>query len=377
MNSRGSNSTHSTLPSEWYFDPAHFQRELKSIWWDEWLCVARAGELGEPGQFKVIRVGSQQVIITRRSKGELQAFHNTCRHRGSLLCESDSGSFHNGRIVCPYHAWVYSLDGELQNTPRLNESDDFNRKDYSLYPVAVDSWAGFIFINLAETPSCNLKTRLAGEANPLSNWPMPELLIAHRQVHHLDCNWKVFWENFLECYHCPNIHRELCALVPVYGQGVSSPEDLPGDHALLAASSQTLLKPGAVTWSGDGSTSLPWFDGLSREEQSIGMTFFNLWPSVFIVAHVDYVRSVQVMPDGPEKTRLTVDWLVSPETMDREALDIPGLVAFGQQVVLEDARVCELNQKGLHSQRHRSGVLTEKERDVLAFDQWVMARLGD
>jgi len=367
---------HPTLPSRWYFDAAHYQRELQSIWWREWLCVARVGEFVRPGDFRLIRVGGQQVLVTLSASGGLQAFHNTCRHRGSLLCETDSGHFPQQRIVCPYHAWTYSLDGELMRTPRKPETPEFRPEAHALYRVALDTWGGYVFINLAEQPAGSLADALGTACDPLGNWPMAELALAHREMHTVESNWKIFWENFLECYHCPNIHRDLCALVPMYGEGVNSPGDLPVDSLLRPVGGGSLLRPGAITWSADGQSTLPRFEGLSKEEQAVGMTFANVLPSVFIVAHVDYVRSVHVLPLGPERTLLTVNWLLMPDTLASGNIDIPALTAFGRQVVMEDARVCGLNQQGLHCLRHQHGSLAPQEYDLLAFDDWVRHRLA-
>jgi Rieske 2Fe-2S family protein len=369
------NQTHHTLPATWYYDPIQFHREMECIWWKEWLCVARTSELPGPGSYRVVHVGTQQVIITRNGQGEFRAFHNTCRHRGSLLCEQAAGQFDGERIVCPYHAWTYSLDGDLLRTPRKMDGADFRPESYSLYPVALDTWGGYVFINLAERPQQDLQQALAGEIQTLANWPMAELGLAHREIHTIECNWKIFWENFLECYHCPNIHHDLCRLVPLYGQGLSSVDDLPPGSAAPTQANGSLLAPGAVTWTRGGQTSLPWFEGLSEREQTVGMTFASVLPGVFIVAHVDYVRSVHVMPLGPERTQLTVNWMLLPQTLASAAVDIPALIALGNQVVQEDARVCELNQKGLRSLRHQSGVLVPQEYDVLAFDNWVRQRL--
>lgn len=368
--------THPTLPSEWYYDPAHHQRELEAIWFRDWLCVGREDDWAETGDYRVVAVGDQQVIITRDGSGRLRAFHNTCRHRGSQLCTSASGRFERGRIVCPYHAWAYGLDGALQRTPRRVDTPDFRLSDYPLYGVAVEAWCGFVFICLAKSPQSALAASLAGEVEALANWPLAQLVTAHRVEHRLACNWKIFWENFLECYHCPGIHRDLCRVVPVYGQGLSDPDDLPEGSALQAAARHSHLAEGAVTWSPDGQSDWPWFEGLSEAEQARGMTFVNHWPSVFVVAHVDYVRSVEVMPLGPEETRLAVRWMLLPETAAERAADIPALAAFANQVVMEDARVCELNQRGLHSRRHQQGVLVGQEHDVQAFDAWVQQRLA-
>jgi Rieske 2Fe-2S family protein len=368
--------THPTLPATWYYDPDQYRREMECIWWKEWLCVARTSELPDPGCYRVIQAGTQQVIITRTSQNELRAFHNTCRHRGSLLSEQASGQFAGQRIVCPYHAWTYSLEGDLLRTPRKIESADFKPECYSLYPVALDTWGGFVFINLDQRPPVSLHQSLGAEAHTLANWPLAELGLAHREMHTLECNWKIFWENFLECYHCPNVHHDLCRLVPLYGQGLTSLDDLTPGSPAVTQPNGSRLAPGAVTWTTGGHTSLPWFENLSAHEQAVGMTFVTLQPSVFIVAHVDYVRSVHVMPLGPERTQLTVNWMLQPETLAGGSVDIPELIALGNQVVMEDARVCELNQQGQHSLRHHGGVLVPQEYDVLAFDNWVKDRLG-
>jgi len=366
-----------TLPSTWYFDAGHHRRELDAIWWQEWLCVARESEFAQPGDFRIVRVGGQQVLITRTTSGSLRAFHNTCRHRGSLLCETAAGQFAQQRIVCPYHAWTYSLEGELLRTPRKPDAEGFGAEDHSLYPVLLETWRGYVFINLAEQASTSLASMIAADCAALARWPLEKLSLAHQEAHTVECNWKVFWENFLECYHCPNVHQDLCRLVPLYGEGLNSPDDLPAGSPLRPAPGGSRLRPGAVTWSPDGLTELPTFPGITDAERAVGMTFANLWPSVFIVAHVDYVRSVHVLPLGPEQTQLTVNWMLLPEVLSSDGVDIARLTAFGRQVVLEDARVCALNQQGLHSLRHRHGSLAPQEYDVLAFDNWVRKRLGE
>src|ERR687897_2454974 len=124
--------TEATLPSLWYYDAAHYQRELDAIWYRDWVCVGRVDELPQPGDFLLAAIGNQSLIVTRDSEHKLQVFHNTCRHRGSALCITPRGHFSNGRIVCPYHTWTYSLAGDLLATPVRVESDDFQPRDYPL-----------------------------------------------------------------------------------------------------------------------------------------------------------------------------------------------------------------------------------------------------
>ena len=135
-----------SFPNSWHYDPDHYLRELDTIWYRMWIYAFRSEEVAAPRDYKVVNIGNQNVIVTRDLKGNLRAFHNTCRHRGSILCTEEQGRFEGGSIVCPYHAWTYSLEGDLIATPHQLESADFDMADYSLYDVAVGEWGGFIFV---------------------------------------------------------------------------------------------------------------------------------------------------------------------------------------------------------------------------------------
>lgn len=369
--------THPGLPAHWYYDPQHFAREMGALWQQQWICVGRESDWPESGSYQVIPIGEQNILVLRSGSAELKAFHNTCRHRGSVLCEQASGQLQQGRIVCPYHAWTYDLHGKLQRTPRRVETADFDPSGYSLYEVALQSWGGFVFISLAETPKLSLAEFLGQEVSALQNWPLNKLQVAHREAHEVASNWKIFWENFLECYHCPGIHPELCRLVPMYGQGFNSPEDFEAVGRELPTPAGRFLREGAETWAEDGLSGLPLIEGPTEAERALGMIFVTLIPTMFVVAHRDYVRSVRVMPLGPETTRLTIDWLLPESSMNADAALIRRMTNFARQVVKEDARACEMNQRGLRSSRHQRGVLMPQEHDVLAFNDWVRELLGE
>lgn len=364
-----------TLPASWFYDAGQYRRELAAIWYRDWLCLGREEDWPASGDFRRHQIGEQQILVTRAADGALHAFHNTCRHRGSVLCEAESGRFEGGRIVCPYHAWAYSLSGELERAPRSTDADRIRLQDFPLYRVAVDTWRGFVFVNLAAEPGRSLQETLSGEAGNVAAWPLEDLRRVHRSTQQLACNWKIFWENYLECYHCPGVHPDLCRLVPVYRTGFMEYADAGQEPDPQRP--HAMLRPGAVTWSTDGATELPWFPGLGEADAERGMTFATWQPTLFLVAHVDYVRTVRVMPLGPELTELTVDWYVHRDVVDHPALDVERLIAFGSQVVSEDARVCELNQQGIRCSRHERGVLLEVEDYVHNFEQWVRRRLDE
>lgn len=367
-----------SLPTSWYLDADHYQRELDAIWYRDWIAVGRVEQIPEPGDYFVARVGTQRIIITRNDNSELHAFHNTCRHRGSTLCTESSGHFSNGRIICPYHTWTYSLDGSLVATPFRADSDDFNFASFPLYDVVIDSWGGFIFVCLHEQPKQSLSDFVGPAADQLEGWPLAEMMIAHEESFSLACNWKIFWENYNECYHCPRIHPELCNVVPTYKQGVFAEYQLSGsDRENADRLSEPGVADGMTTWTIDGQSALPDIPGLNADKKKKGMWFAEILGSMYVVGHPQYVRSVRVSPVGPERTELTVSWLLLPGVAESHPEEIPHMVSLAKLVVEQDGRICEINQQGLHCRRHEAGVLVPQEDAVAWVHDWVKGKLDN
>jgi len=368
--------TTATLPSSWYYDPAQYASELEAIWYRDWVCVGRLDDLRDAGDFIVETVGGESLILTRDREGRPRAYHNVCRHRGSRLCNTPRGRFPNGRIVCPYHAWTYSLSGELVATPKMDLPADFHRDEYDLYEAHVDTWGGFLFVSLDERQASTLTGFLGEEASNVERWPLAGLVSVHREVSTLACNWKLFWENYSECYHCPGLHPELCRVVPLYREGLLNYTD--SRSPLLpdqAQDARPRVAPGFMTWTLDGQSKLPLIDGPSAADRALGVVFASFAASLFVVAHPDYVRSVRILPRGPEHVELTVDWLLPPGVAERHPEELERMVELGRLVVAQDGRVCEINQQGLRSRRHREGVLMPQEQSVHEFHEWLRSRL--
>jgi Rieske 2Fe-2S family protein len=363
-----------TLPSRSYFSAEAFERDLAAIWHRNWIHVCRSRELAEPLSFRTFRIGSQEVLIVRDENGALNAFHNTCRHRGSQLCTQAQGRLKARLISCPYHSWSYSLRGDLVRAPSKVLPDGFDRRDYPLYRVALSEWRGFVFINLDAEPTGTPASTFDPASGDLANWPLEDLALGHRFTKVMNCNWKVFWENFNECLHCPGVHKHLSQLVPIYGRGLMARHDDPEWERHADNDSPEFsggLRKGAETWSEDGRARGPKFPGLTAAEQAAGQVYASHLPSMFVVGHVDYVRSVSLRPLGADQTELTAEWLFAPEALASDAFDLDNIVSFGTEVLEEDAAVCELNQRGLRSARHEAGVLMPEEYDIKRFHDWV------
>ena len=127
----GLQQAEASLPAHYYFDRAHHEREMAALWLHQWLYVCRTDAISEPGQFLTYRIASQSILIVRDKDGELRAFHNTCRHRGSILCDAAHGRFKSKLITCPYHQWAYAFDGRLVSTTSHAEPPGFDRADFS------------------------------------------------------------------------------------------------------------------------------------------------------------------------------------------------------------------------------------------------------
>ncbi|MGA1181738.1 MAG: aromatic ring-hydroxylating oxygenase subunit alpha, partial [Marivivens sp.] len=166
-----------TLPAAAYYDADWFARERRGIWQREWVYAGRLNDLPK-GKMRPLTVGGAGVILCRSPEGDVTAYHNTCRHRGSELCRAEQPL--GKTIRCPYHAWSYAAaDGRLLSTAHATPTEDFVKADNGLYPVAVTLWNGFVFLNIAESPA-PFAPDLGLAA--YDNWPMADLVTGHRVV---------------------------------------------------------------------------------------------------------------------------------------------------------------------------------------------------
>ncbi len=365
------------LPASFYFDPGHHQLEMTRIWYRNWIYVCRSSDIGAARTFRTLEVGDQSILVVRGEDRVARAFHNTCRHRGAALCRTSEGRFSAAGIVCPYHSWRYSLRGDLLQTSSRQHGDGFDRRNFSLYSLPVNEWNGFIFAALTNEPppfSAGFDLPL----NRLDDWQLGDLVVGHTLRKTIQCNWKVFWENYNECLHCPGVHPRLAQLVPLFGRALLERRDDPSwqDHADDDDPKYGGgLRTGAESWSMDGKPVGVPFPGVSPEDRKAGHLYLTSVPSMFIVAHVDYVRVVRLRPLGPERTEMSIEFLFLPETLADPKRDLMNAVEFTDIVMSEDAEICELNQRGLRALPHAGGVLMPEEYAIRQFQNWVRSEL--
>ena len=356
------------LPASWYRDPAHYERELEVFWYGRWIAVAREEEIPSAGDWKVVRLGTQSLVLLRDEGGSMKAFHNTCRHRGSVLCTGEQGHFARRRIVCPYHAWTYDFDGQLVATPRRMETPDFRPEDFPLFAVAAERWGGFVFVNLGQQPE-PLAAWIGDRAARYERYAFARLRIGKRIVLDVKANWKLLAENFSECFHCPPVHPEFCRIVTAY-------QDAGAWGLRGTPESRAEYKPGAQTLTLDGSARLPAFPGLSEEERRRLYAADMMPPNLFLNVHPDYVNSQLMFPTGAESVRMVYDWLFEPQHLPLAEADLAHYVALWDITNRQDARNCEWQQQGLQSREFRHGVYVPQEFDAHRFAEWVRKELS-
>ena len=367
-----------TLPASWYHDPDHYGRELSSIWANNWLYVCRADALAEALSYRTFTIGRQNIVVLRDADGALQAFHNTCRHRGSVLCTEAEGRLSSRLIVCPYHQWSYAPDdGRLVKTTSFAEPSGFDRSALGLFRVALAEWRGCVFVHLDPEARFNEATAFQRPPDNLVNFPLEDMAVAHQWTSEIACNWKIFWENFNECLHCPNVHPELTELVPLFRRRIINPMDVPdwqeGDPR--DPTRRGGMRDGAETWSSDHSAQGHLIPELTEADHARGHTYATAWPSVFVAGYPDHVRIVRLRPLGPEMTELHAEWLLPEATLADPDYRLQNIVDFGVLVMEQDAKACELNQQGLHATPYEQGVLMPEEYLLKRFQDWVRGQL--
>jgi Rieske 2Fe-2S family protein len=365
-----------SIPARYYYDPQQYERELEVFWYGMWVMAGREEEVPEPRHYKVVKIGTQSIMILRDLDGQLRAFHNTCRHRGSILCTEEQGRLPGRSLVCPYHTWTYSLDGQLVGTPRQMETAGFDRSAYPLFKVAVDTWGGFVFVNLTGERAAPLGAALGDLPERFRNYGFADLRIGKRIVLDVKANWKLLFENFSECFHCPPVHPELCEIATLFWD--AGAWDLRRDAAgNPVPSARPRFKPGAATLTMDGTARIPPFRGLTADERTNLYQSQIFRPNLFLNVHPDYVNSHQMLPTGPESVRMIYDWLFEPESLTRPEFDLDHYVALWDLTNRQDARNCEWQQEGLHARPLAHGNFVPQELGCHQFNQWVLESLGD
>ena len=352
-----------TLPARYYVDRECFAREIEALFRTMWVCAGRAEEVERPGQFVLRDLAGDSIIVTRAATGQLHAFHNVCRHRGTRLCTDATGVF-PGSIQCPYHAWTYGLDGALIGAPHMDEVPHFDKADYPLHRVHADEWDGHVFLNLAAQPA-PLLVQLADLPAKFVQWRMSELRLGRRIVYDVRANWKLIIQNYNECLHCPNLHPALNKL-----SHYLSGENEPLQPSYMGGRMD--LRPGVDTLSIDGTCPRALLPGLSNEDRR-RVYYYAIFPNMLLSLHPDYMMVHTLWPVAPDRTINVCEWHFHPAELARPGFDAADAVDFWDLTNRQDWHVCELSQAGIASRAYTPGPYSNREDLLYAFDRLIVA----
>lgn len=376
-----------SLAQEFYGDPGVFQVDLDNIWYRDWLFAIPSCEIPKTGDYVVYEVGVYSIVIVRGADTEIRAFHNACRHRGSVLCKSKKGR--NPKLVCPYHQWTYGLDGKLLWARDMGP--DFDPSKHGLKPVHCRNNSGMVYICVADQAP-DFEEFAAETARYLAPHDLENSKVAFETTTIENGNWKLVWENNRECYHCAGNHPSLCRTFPEDPRAIGNTGDggLASELDKHVARCEAVGAPSAYHIARDGEwrfVRTPLLDGaesytmdtkvaVTKPNSSIpfrdaGALLKFRYPGTWNHFLSDHSILFRVTPVSPTRTELCTKWLVHKDAVEGVDYDLTRLTEVWAHTNDEDREVVENNQKGILTPAYEPGPYSEiHEGGVIQFTDW-------
>lgn len=378
-----------SLPQPFYNDPDYFDMEMEQIFAKEWLFVGFTCEIPENGNFITQQIGNNPITIIRDQNGEVRAFHNVCRHRGSKLCLVKQGKV--PKLVCPYHQWTYELDGDLIYAGNEMGSN-FDKSKYGLHPVNCRTAGGYIFVSLSDNPT-KIDDFFTDLAHYLEPYDLDNAKVAIETSILEDANWKLVLENNRECFHCNGSHPELLNTLLEWDdtedprasdafkaqvaakQAKWEAEGIPykhisHGHGMRNRIVRMPLAEGAVAMTIDGKSACKKLMGRIKNPDLGSMRILHL-PNSWNHAQGDHIIAFQVIPLGPQKTQVITKWLVHKDAVEGIDYNVDAMCYVWDATNAQDRTLAENNQKGINSMAYQPGPYSETyEFGVVNFIDW-------
>jgi glycine betaine catabolism A len=356
-----------TPPGRLYWDPGVLRDELDRFFYRNWLCIGREAEVAARGDFLTRTVGGESLLVVRDDAAQLKGFYNLCRHRGTRVAlERHGRGVHS--FICTYHAWSYGLDGRLIGAPHMNGAPEFDRNDYGLHPIRVDTWGGFVWVNL-EPKAPDLRASLGPFFERFDRLPLADLRRGAEQQYEVEANWKIIVENFSECYHCAPVHPSLNRITPATrGRNDARFMDRSGRSRFAGGYMEFAKDFQSMTRS--GYTDRPTIPGMTAEDRR-RIYYYVLFPNTFFSLLPDYLMIHRVWPISPSHSSIENEFYFTRVARAMNAFDPRDAVDMWNEVNLQDWKVCELAQEGTGSRAWKGGRYSDSEELVQDFDRFV------
>jgi len=364
------------LPRAHYVDEATHRLERDHVLLHEWTCIARLDDLGltEPGttallpeRLAVVELHGESVLVTTDTAAGLHARYNVCRHRGSQVVPVDPAAPAPApctarSLRCPYHSWTYALDGTLLHAPHTDDVD-LDKRDFSLHPVAVDVWGGWLWLNATPAEATPLLEALAPVPEKVVRYPLDTLVLGKRLVYEVAANWKVVAENYNECYHCGPVHPELSRLVPAFAGGGT---DLTWDDGVPH-------REGAWTFTMSGTSDRAPFPDLDEHER-VKHKGELVYPNLLLSLSAEHAAAFVLRPLAVDRTEVTCELLFAADEVAKPTFDPSDAEELWDITNEQDWRICESVQRGMSSRAYRDGWYAPMEDASLDIRRWLLPR---
>ena len=342
-----------TIPSAWYTDAFFHTFDQHAVFASTWQYAGAASRLTTPGDYLTATVGRSSAIVVQQQSGTPQAFYNVCKHRGGPLAMDACGS--SRMLQCKYHGWTYRLDGSLRGVPRFNRTELFDKRDFGLTPLETSDWEGLLFVR-AEGGGPALSSAMKGIAERIHPMRLTDMRFYQRITYDIACNWKVYVDNFLEGYHLPLVHPELCDAIDYSGYVTETAAHYSLQHSpMLGASAYgNAQSAGGNAW------------------------YYFVFPNFMMNILPGRMQTNIVLPLAPDRCRVLFDYYYPAEEMrdDPDGLAVRAGADhdFSHRVQLEDIEICEFVQRGLESPAYDRGRFSaETEAGVHHFQDLLKA----
>ncbi len=336
-----------TLPAQDYLSDEQHQIDLDRVLRHSWQVIGHVSQFSDETTVIEMSLLDHSVLLSRDPQGQIHVFHNVCRHRAGPLRQCPGRS---SRIRCRYHGWSYGLDGQLLTAPEMDTTEGFDVADYRLHPVRHALWQGFIFASLSNDIA-PLDEYLDGLGEVIAPIDVASFSYHHRDEYLIDCNWKVYMDNYLEGYHIPHIHPELNRMI---------------DYR----SYNTEMKP----WYSYQFSPLEQDDGLYGAGQ---VHYVTLFPNTMLNVYPSRLQTNSVIPLAHDRCRVVFDYYYQEPDHPKTREMIQKDVAFSDSVQQEDIDICLRVQRGLESGAYEKGPLSaRREKGVIHYQQLYRQALG-
>lgn len=379
------------LEQRFYTDPAIYELELERIIMRNWVMVAHESEFAGIGDFKTVQVADESAILVRGSDGNIKAFANVCRHRGSLVCLESSGN--TRKFSCPYHGWMYDIDGNL--TAARSMAEDFDKSGYGLNKVSLDVLGGLVFICFSDELA-SLENAKRDLAEPMAMFGFDDLKLAAYKSYDIDANWKLSIENYAECYHCATAHPEYAQMHTLMVDNKKRDRVQRHMYEKLAscglkeiliakedcnvpagefgyAYSRTALFEGYLTGSREGKPVAPLLGELTDYDG--GASDFNLGPFTYLLAYSDHIVCYVFTPVDLNNSKCDIYWLVRADAEEGKDYDVEELTWLWDITTEADKTIIVNNSKGVHSRFYKPGPFSEMEGLEQSYIEWILREL--